>query len=46
MEKVKLLWGQYVTPRNVKVAYILLTLVALAVAGGAPGSGGGVPSGG
>jgi hypothetical protein len=43
MEKVKYFWGRYGTPRNVKIAYILLTLIALAVAGGAPGGTGGLP---
>jgi hypothetical protein len=46
MEKIQYLWGRYATPRNVKIAYILLMLVALAVAGGAPGGGGGIPSSG
>jgi hypothetical protein len=46
MEKVQYLWGRYATPRNVKIAYILLTLVALVVAGGAPGGGSGIPSSG
>ena len=43
MEKVKYLWARYGTQRNIKVAYIVLTLVALAVAGGAPGGTGGMP---
>ena len=46
MKKVQYLWGRYATPRNVKIAYVLLTLVALAVAGGAPGGGSGIPSSG
>jgi hypothetical protein len=46
MEKVKYLWGRYGTPRNIKVAYIVLALVALAVAGGAPGGTSGIPIGG
>ena len=46
MDKVKVLWVRYATPRNVKVAYILLALVALAVAGGAPGGTGGLPGNG
>jgi hypothetical protein len=43
MRKLNQFWMQYGTPRNLQVLYILLTLVALAVAGGAPsnGSGGG-----
>lgn len=44
MEKVKYFWGRYATPRNVKIAYVVLSLIALAVAGGAPAGGGGVPS--
>lgn len=43
MDKVRYLWGRYGTARNVKIAYILLSLVALAVAGGAPGGTGGLP---
>jgi hypothetical protein len=42
MEKLNYLWLKYGTARNRKVAYIVLTLVALAVAGGAPGAGGGI----
>ncbi|MCL7453554.1 MAG: hypothetical protein M8467_10965 [Anaerolineae bacterium] len=42
MEKLASLWLRYGTVRNRKVAYIVLTLVALAVAGGAPGAGGGI----
>lgn len=45
MEKVKVLWTRYGTSRNVKIAYIVLSLVALAVAGGAPGGTGGMPIG-
>jgi hypothetical protein len=41
MEKLSYLWLKYGTVRNRKVAYIVLTLVALAVAGGAPAGGGG-----
>ena len=36
MKKLNLFWLRYGTPNNLKLAYILLTLVALAVAGGAP----------
>jgi hypothetical protein len=43
MEKLSLLWIRYATPRNAKMAYLILGLVALAVAGGAPSGGGGVP---
>jgi len=42
MEKLSLLWTKYGTPRNRKVAYIVLSLVALAAAGGAPGAGSGL----
>jgi hypothetical protein len=42
MEKLGSLWLRYGTARNRKVAYIVLTLVALAVAGGAPAGGGGI----
>ena len=41
MNKLNQLWLQYGTPSNLKVLYILLSLVALAIAGGAPSSGGG-----
>jgi hypothetical protein len=42
MDKLSYLWTRYGTPRNRKIAYIVLSLVALAAAGGAPavGSGG------
>lgn len=43
MDKVKYLWARYGTSRNIKIAYIVLTLVALAVAGGAPGGTSGMP---
>lgn len=42
MNKLNLLWVQYVTPRNRKALYVVLALVAIAVAGGAPGTHGGV----
>jgi len=42
MYKINQLWLQYSTPSNLKVLYVLLALVALAVAGGAPSGGGGV----
>lgn len=45
MKKLSGLWRQYGTPRNLKVAYIVLTLIALAVASGAPGAGSGAPGG-
>jgi uncharacterized membrane protein YesL len=41
MKTLKCLWVRYGTQRNLKVLYILLTLAGLAVAGGAPGTGGG-----
>ena len=41
MDELKVLWCRYGTPRNLKVIYILLTLAALVVAGGAPGTGSG-----
>jgi len=45
MNKLNQLWLQYGTPNNLKVLYVLLALIALAVAGGAPSSGGGVSAG-
>ena len=41
MKKLNDLWIRYGTPSNLKLFYVLLTLVALAVAGGAPGTGSG-----
>jgi hypothetical protein len=41
MDKLKSLWGQYGTPQNLKVLYVLLSLAALAAAAGAPGAGSG-----
>lgn len=41
MSKLNHLYTRYCTPRNVRILYALLTLVALAVAGGAPGIGSG-----
>jgi hypothetical protein len=41
MDEIKVLWYRYGTSRNLKIVYILLTLAALVVAGGAPGTGGG-----
>jgi hypothetical protein len=46
MKKLSQLWLRYGTPRNRKVAYLVLALAALAVAGGAPSAGGGAPGGG
>lgn len=42
MNKAKVLWVRYATPTNRKVVFLLLTLAALAVAGGAPGAGSGM----
>jgi len=42
MENLSTLWSKYVTPRNRKIAYIVLSLVALAAASGAPGAGSGL----
>lgn len=42
MEKLNSLWTKFGTPRNRKIAYIVMSLVALAAAGGAPGAGSGV----
>ncbi len=42
MKELKNLWLRYGTTRNMKVAYIVITLVALAVAGGAPSAGSGI----
>jgi hypothetical protein len=42
MQKLNQFWMQYGTPRNLRVLYVLLTLIALAVAGGAPSIGSGV----
>ena len=42
MEKLSYVWTKYGTPRNRKIAYIVLSLVALAAASGAPGAGSGV----
>jgi hypothetical protein len=46
MKQLSHLWVRYGTPRNRKIAYILFSLVALAVASGAPGAGSGMPGGG
>ena len=46
MKKLSQMWVRYGTPSNRKVVYILLSLIALAVASGAPGAGGGMPGGG
>jgi hypothetical protein len=44
MKKLNNLWVRYATPRNLRVLYLLVTLAALAVAGGAPSAGGGAGS--
>lgn len=44
MKKLSHLWVQYGTSRNLKTLYIVLTLIALAVASGAPGAAGGLGS--
>jgi hypothetical protein len=41
MEKVKYLWVRYGKSQNLKTLYIVLSLIALAVASGAPSGGGG-----
>lgn len=46
MEKLASMWVRYGTSRNLKVVYILLSLIALAVAGSAPIAGSGAGSGG
>jgi hypothetical protein len=45
MKKLGQIWVQYATPTNLKVLYVVLTLIALAIAGGAPGIGSGNPAG-
>lgn len=45
MDKVKVMWYRYGTARNLRVVYVLLTLAALAIAGGAPGTGSGQGAG-
>ncbi|MBN1660142.1 MAG: hypothetical protein JXA93_17210 [Anaerolineae bacterium] len=46
MIKLASMWVRYGTARNLKVVYIVLSLVALAVASAAPGAGSGAGSGG
>jgi len=41
MQRLDQLWLRYGTSNNLKVLYLVLTLVALAVAGGAPSGGSG-----
>jgi len=43
MKALHNLWIRYGTPQNAKVLFILLTLAAMAIAGGAPGAGSGMP---
>lgn len=45
MNKINNLLTHYATPRNRKVLYILLTLLGLAIAGGAPGASSGIGGG-
>jgi hypothetical protein len=45
MKNLNYLWTRFGTPRNRKVAYIVLTLVALAASSGAPGAGSGMGGG-
>jgi hypothetical protein len=45
MEKLYHLWGRYGTKRNMRILYIVASLVALAVASAAPGGGGGASGG-
>jgi len=45
MTNLSNIFTKYATPRNRKVLYILLTLAALAIAGGAPGAGSGIGGG-
>ena len=45
MRNLNELWIRYATSRNRKVAYLVLSLIALAVASGAPGAGGGAGGG-
>jgi hypothetical protein len=42
MEKLNLLWTKYATPRNKQVGVILLTLITMVVAAGAPIGGSGI----
>jgi len=46
MQKLNSLWLRYGTSSNLRLLYILLGLIALAVAGGAPSNGGGGAGGG
>lgn len=39
MQKLNHLWIRYATPRNRKAMYVVVSLIALAVASGAPGAG-------
>jgi hypothetical protein len=42
MKTLKSLSARYVTPTNVKLFYVLLSLVTLAIAAGAPGAESGI----
>ncbi len=46
MNKLSYLWVRHGTARNLRILYILLSLIALAVAGSAPGAGSGTGGGG
>jgi hypothetical protein len=41
MKRVKAMWYRHATPRNMRALLILASLVAVAIAGGAPGDGSG-----
>jgi hypothetical protein len=45
MLKIKSLFTKYGTPRNRKVLLITLSVIGLAIAGGAPGAGSGMGGG-
>lgn len=45
MARLSYLWVRYGTARNVKALYVVLSLVALALAGGAPSAGSGTGGG-
>ncbi len=45
MEPINKIWLRYGTTRNIRLFYILVTLISLAVAAGAPSAGSGIGSG-
>ncbi|MEA3438932.1 MAG: hypothetical protein U9R58_01480 [Chloroflexota bacterium] len=45
MNKMGKLFTTYATPKNRKLLYIVLTLIGLAIAGGAPGASSGIGGG-